>query len=219
MDSIGQLEVILRLCLAALLGGFIGLERESHRRPAGFRTHILVCVGSALVMLISIYAFAGANRDPARLAAQVVSGIGFLGAGTIMREGSTIKGLTTAASLWVVSGIGLAAGSGFYLAAVFATGLVVLTLVFLDNIEHKFLMGSTMELRIVMDDRPGEVGRLGTLLGELGINISAVELEEPKDKTQAIVLLRVNLPAGMERMRLVDAIGQLEGINKVQVEE
>jgi putative Mg2+ transporter-C (MgtC) family protein len=219
MDSIGQFEIILRLCLATLLGGFIGLERESHRRPAGFRTHILVCIGSALVMLISIYAFSGTNRDPARLAAQVVSGIGFLGAGTIMREGSTIKGLTTAASLWVVSGIGLAAGSGFYLAAIFATGLVVLTLVFLDNIEHKFLTGKTMELRLIMDDKPGEVGKLGTLLGELGVNISAVELEEPKDKTQAVVLLRVNLPAGMERMRLLDEIGRLEGINKIQVEE
>ncbi|MEW6227795.1 MAG: MgtC/SapB family protein, partial [Bacillota bacterium] len=117
---ISQTEIIFRLVLAMMFGGFIGLERESHKRPAGFRTHILVCVGSALVMMISQYAFVNFARtteyDPGRIAAQVVSGIGFLGAGTILREGPTIKGLTTAASLWVVAGIGLAVGTGFYLA-------------------------------------------------------------------------------------------------------
>jgi putative Mg2+ transporter-C (MgtC) family protein len=217
MATIGQWEIILRLCLAALLGGFIGLERESHRRPAGLRTHILVCLGSALVMLISVYAFSSPNRDPARLAAQVVSGIGFLGAGTIMREGSTIKGLTTAASLWVVSGIGLAAGSGFYLAAAFATGLVVVILGFMESLEPKLLTATSMELRITMDDRPGAVGRLGTLLGNLSVNISAVELEESQDKTQAIAILRLSLPPSLQRMQLLDQLSGLEGINKVQV--
>ena len=110
--------MILRLIVATLFGGLIGLERESHKRPAGFRTHILVCIGSALVMMISQYAFlefsGKLGYDPGRIAAQVISGIGFLGAGTILREGSTIKGLTTAASLWVVAGIGLAVGTGFY---------------------------------------------------------------------------------------------------------
>ena len=112
-----QLEIVLRLILAVAAGGLIGLEREIHGRAAGFRTQILVCLGSTLIMLISIYGFeqsgVGTTRDPARLAAQVVSGIGFLGAGTILREGTSIKGLTTAASLWVVAGIGLALGAGF----------------------------------------------------------------------------------------------------------
>ena len=168
-------------------------------------------------MLISMYAFPGSGRDPARLAAQVVSGIGFLGAGTIMREGSSIKGLTTAASLWVVSGIGLAVGSGFYLAAILTTALAVLTLVFLDNIEHKYLTGTSIELQIMIDDKPGEVGKLGTLLGEMGINISALELEDSQNH-QTRVSLRLNLPLGMEKMFLLDKLGRLEGINKIQVE-
>ncbi|HBL37110.1 MAG TPA: methyltransferase, partial [Firmicutes bacterium] len=104
--------------VATLLGAVIGLEREQHGRPAGLRTHILVALGSCLIMLVSIYGFpSGTGSDPARLAAQVVSGIGFLGAGTILRDGTSIRGLTTAASLWVVAGIGLAAGTGFYWAA------------------------------------------------------------------------------------------------------
>ena len=101
---------MLRLFAAILFGGLIGLERESHKRPAGFRTHILVCVGSALIMIISQYAFlefsGKLGYDPGRIAAQVISGIGFLGAGTILREGSSVKGLTTAASLWVVARCG-----------------------------------------------------------------------------------------------------------------
>ena len=218
MQGISALEMLLRLSLAVLLGGFIGLERESHRRPAGFRTHILVCLGSALVMLISIYAFSGTNRDPSRLAAQVVSGIGFLGAGTIMREGTTIKGLTTAASLWVVSGIGLAVGSGFYLSAVAATALAVLTLMYLDSIEHKVLSKSFFQVRLRMVDKPGEFGKLGTLLGQLGVNISALAVEEGKDE-EAIVVMQLHLPGGLDRFAVLDKIGQLEGITKIQVDD
>ncbi|MGI6559248.1 MAG: MgtC/SapB family protein [Limnochordia bacterium] len=123
---VSTMDIALRLLLATVLGGLVGLERELHGRPAGFRTNTLVCLGSTLVMLVSAYAFAntpGWSYDPGRMAAQVVSGIGFLGAGSIMREGPSIKGLTTAASLWVVAGIGLAVGSGFLFAAVFATVL------------------------------------------------------------------------------------------------
>ena len=114
-------QVVWRLFLAAALGGVIGFEREKHsRRMAGFRTHILVSIGSCLIMLVSIYIFeiyAGkAPVDPARIAAGVVTGIGFLGAGTIIRSGESVRGLTTAASLWTVSGIGLAIGCGFYIA-------------------------------------------------------------------------------------------------------
>ena len=109
-----NMELLVRLALGCLLGGLIGIEREKNRHPAGFRTHILVCVGATLIMLCNIYIFeeykSYANIDPARLGAQVISGIGFLGAGTILKEGVTVKGLTTAASLWSVAGIGLAVG-------------------------------------------------------------------------------------------------------------
>lgn len=119
--NISYVDLSLRIVISLLLGGLIGLEREWHNHAAGFRTHILVCVGSTMIMLLSIYGFGdfsneyNVRMDPARLAAQVVSGIGFLGAGAIIRNGSSISGLTTAASIWVVAAIGLCVGAGFFL--------------------------------------------------------------------------------------------------------
>lgn len=131
--------VFVRLLLAAVLSGIVGWERERLRKPAGFRTHILVGIGSTLVMLTSLYVpalFPRFNVDPGRIAAQVVVGIGFLGAGTILhsREG-WVSGLTTAASLWVVAGVGLAVGIGFYPAAIAAWALVIVALYFLNRID------------------------------------------------------------------------------------
>lgn len=132
----------VRLLTAVMLGGLIGLEREAAGRAAGLRTHMMVCLGSALIMMTSIYLFevyAGhAQLDPARLAAQVVSGIGFLGAGTIIRSGVSIKGLTTAATLWVVAAVGLSVGCGFLKAALFTTGLVLLGLIVFGKIVHRY---------------------------------------------------------------------------------
>lgn len=144
-----EVQMILRLLLATVLGGLIGLERERGDRPAGLRTHTLVCVGSALFTLVSIFGFGdttpihgtmddmGARRDSARIAAQVVSGIGFLGAGTIIRDGISIKGLTTAASLWMVSAIGLAVGSGMYIVSTAGTLIALFILVFLHSWEEE----------------------------------------------------------------------------------
>ncbi len=124
--NISEWEIAARLGLTCILAGLIGLERESQGRPAGLRTHILVSLGSCLMMIISKYGFYGFdNIDPARLAAQVVSGIGFLGAGTILREGSSVKGLTTAACLWEVAGIGLAIANGMYFAGLLTTAVSV----------------------------------------------------------------------------------------------
>ncbi len=136
---ISDMQVILRLLLGAALGGLVGFEREKHnKRIAGFRTHILVCVGSTLIMLTSIYIFnvysGNAVVDPARIAAGVVTGIGFLGAGTIIRSRASVTGLTTAASLWTVSGIGLAVGCGFYIAGVVTTVIVLAALYILRRV-------------------------------------------------------------------------------------
>ena len=136
---IGNGQIFLRLIIALLLGGLIGFEREKHnKRIAGFRTHIIVCVGACLIMLTSIHMFElygqKAPLDPARIAAGVITGIGFLGAGTIIRSRASIMGLTTAASLWTVSGVGLAVGCGFYPAAFFATIIVFATLYMLGKI-------------------------------------------------------------------------------------
>lgn len=136
----------IRLVLAAILGGLVGIEREIHNHPAGFRTHLLVSVGSSLIMLLSFYGFQdyiSANKDvvrfdPSRLASYVVSGIGFLGAGTILVQGYTVKGLTTAASIWVVAAIGLTVGAGMYVGAIIATVIVILSLLFLGKMTFSF---------------------------------------------------------------------------------
>ncbi len=135
-----DLQMIMRLLLTLFLSGLIGLERQAHRRDAGLRTHILVALGSCLIMLTSLYVFDiykdQVALDPVRIAAGVVTGIGFLGAGTILREPDGVKGLTTAASLWVVAGIGLAVGVGFNRVAIYATVLVLIVLHFLRYLER-----------------------------------------------------------------------------------
>ena len=132
--------IVFRLVLSAILSGIVGFEREFHGRAAGFRTHILLCVGSTLIMLTSIHIFdvysSRVPIDPARLAAGVVTGIGFMGAGTIMRYKASVRGLTTATSLWVVAGIGLAVGSGLYFGAVVTTLIAVIALMFFSKLEH-----------------------------------------------------------------------------------
>ena len=118
-----DLELMLRILMAFALGGVIGYERETIQRPAGLRTHMLVAAGSAAFTIVSIYAFVGQGtvRDPARVAAQIVAGVGFLGAGTIWRTSSTVRGLTTAASIWLVAAVGMLVGTGLYVLAIFTT--------------------------------------------------------------------------------------------------
>lgn len=143
-------QIIFRLILSVFLSGLIGLERQVHRRYAGLRTHILVSLGSCLIMLTSLYVFDiyrdKASLDPARIAAGVITGIGFLGAGAIIRDRDGVKGLTTAASLWVASGIGLAVGCGFQRGAIYTTALALIVLFFLRYFED-ILFGKDTESR------------------------------------------------------------------------
>lgn len=185
MPSVGQfLGTLGTLLVAAVLGGTVGFERESANRPAGLRTHTLVCVGSALVMMVSFdmyhYVAAagrGINADPGRIAAQVVSGIGFLGAGTIMREGPTIRGLTTAASLWVVAAVGLAVGAGMWVAASAATIVILLTLKLLSEVERRFIAkGGHHNLIIHVTDTPGRLGALAVVCGRWSANVKGVQM-------------------------------------------
>lgn len=138
--------MIIRILIALVLSGVIGFEREVKRHFAGFRTHILVGVGACLMMLLSLFGFEAfietydnVRFDPARIPSYVISGIGFLGAGTIIVYGGTIRGLTTAASIWAVAGIGLVVGAGMYAAAVFTTLVILISLIFLNNFERLFI--------------------------------------------------------------------------------
>lgn len=153
-----DLSIVVRILVAAILGAAVGLEREVHGRAAGLRTHILVCVGSALFMVTSILmsAYHGQTGqvDPSRIAAGVVTGIGFLGAGAIIRSGSGIRGLTTAASIWAIAAIGIAVGAGMYVAAVVTTAVVVAVL-FLSRIEEKMELKSGRKKKTVTKE--GEI--------------------------------------------------------------
>ena len=143
--KLGNFELISRLVLAAALGSVIGVERERLSWAAGLRTHMLVCVGSALIMIVSAFGFADALGtqnvvlDPSRMAAQVVSGIGFLGAGSILMRGEIVRGLTTAASLWSVAAIGLAVGGGMYTASIAATVIILIILAGIKPLERRFI--------------------------------------------------------------------------------
>lgn len=143
MESLTDGEMILRIFIAFFLSSAIGLERQLARHEAGLRTHILVCIGSTLIMLTSLHVFdiysSGANVDPTRIAAGVITGIGFLGAGTIIRSPQGVRGLTTASSLWVVAALGLSVGCGFFKVSFFVTILVVSVLLVLRRLEHGLL--------------------------------------------------------------------------------
>lgn len=206
-------EIAARLILALVLGGLIGIERESMGRPAGFRTHILVSMGSALIMIVSAYAFAGRTSDPARLAAQVVSGIGFLGAGTIMREGANVRGLTTAASLWTVAGIGLTVGSGFYFAAILGTVLVVLTLVVLNQLEWKLLSTKHEILTLVIQDTPGQLARVFAVLAKFDIDVLHVELSGD-DTGEAKLNLEVDISPRFSKVKIIEELVATPGIKR-----
>lgn len=210
------MEVALRLALAVLFGSGIGLEREKNNHPAGFRTHILVCTGAALITLVSINSFPGG--DPARVAAQIVSGIGFLGAGTIMREGTTIRGLTTAASLWSVAGIGMAIGAGYYFGATLTTALVIIVLFFFNALERKILQAQHHILALTIADVPGQLGRVGSRLGEMGVSIRSIQISSDTANTvQAEIGIKT--PASLELHQVVNGLTEIDGVFTIKFED
>ncbi len=216
------IEMIIRLILACILGGAIGYEREHTNRPAGFRTHILVCVGAALVMVTSEYIFnkysPNTNLDPARLGAQVISGIGFLGAGTIIRDGFNVKGLTTAASLWAVSCVGIAVGIGFYEGAVFATAIIFITLIALKKTENRFIKKNQyITLLIESDNLPGQIGIVSSAFDGCGIDIKSIEFIH-NTSNQLVIRLLAKVHGSLAIKAVVNALQETKGIRKV-VEE
>ncbi|WP_010245297.1 MgtC/SapB family protein [Acetivibrio cellulolyticus] len=212
-----------RLLLACILGGLIGYERESMNRPAGFRTHILVCLGAALVMLTSQFIFEKykgiTNIDPARLGAQVISGIGFLGAGTIIREGMSVRGLTTAASLWAVSCVGIAAGIGFYEGAIIAALVIYLTLIVLKKLEISFAKKRQLNILYVKTHNiPGQLGNIGCLFGKHDITIKNIEFLNSDDDNDALIKFLVKLPGNVKKEDIIGELQLIEGISKVYEE-
>ncbi|WP_432663343.1 MgtC/SapB family protein [Wukongibacter baidiensis] len=199
------------------------MERESINRPAGLRTHILVCMGSTLVMLTGILMFnqysTVASIDPARLGAQVVSGIGFLGAGTILREGLTVKGLTTAASIWAVACIGLAVGSGFYSGSSIVTILAFIILFFFSKVQqYVSKKHNEVYFKIVTENKLGQIGKIGTELGRMNISIANIKLEDI-DEAMVGVLIIAKLPRNSSTTEVIERMICLDGIHGAEVVE
>ncbi|TJY38962.1 MgtC/SapB family protein [Cohnella pontilimi] len=218
-------ELTLRILSALVIGGLIGLEREFGDHAAGFRTHILVCLGSALIMLLSIYGFSAfvgeqnVRADPARLAAQVISGIGFLGAGTILRNGTSISGLTTAASLWVVAALGLAVGAGFYYGALLTTLLVLISLFVLNKLEKIFSSKRRMiDLTMVLDESAGGIASAMGLLKPFGAVITGLTaVTDPEGKETPIIELQVRMKNMLleKHPEFLNELRSVKGMKKV----
>lgn len=225
---ISNVEIVLRLLLSTVLGGLIGMEREASNRPAGLRTHILVTVGSTLIMMVSIDGFSGisyngSGADPSRLAAQIVSGIGFLGAGTILIKGATIQGLTTAASLWVCGGIGIAIGGGYYLGGVATVIIVLFTLSRLSIMEKRLFKQRYKMLIVDSIDRTGLIGDLGTVFGEYNINIMGMEIDHYTDSydmehIKIRFLLRMPIDFELSNECIFERIYGINGVKKAEWE-
>jgi putative Mg2+ transporter-C (MgtC) family protein len=220
LPELGSLEIVTRVVLAATLGGAIGLERELREREAGLRTHLLVSVGAALFTMVSAYAWTDwhfSNRegvvfDPTRIAAQVVSGIGFLGAGAIIRQGLSVRGLTTAATLWVVAAIGMASGVGYYEAAIVTTTLVLLSLWPLRILAYRLSARVRPEEGRLAVDLPAGASAVSVLeaIEGAGADVSALEFEEEGDRRRVDV--RVRLESGRTAAELIDALTQSQDV-------
>ena len=198
MDNGMLAHLTLRILMAAFLGGLIGLERSSGDRPAGLRTHVLVATGSALLMVVSIYGFDGhpQGRDPSRIASTVVNGIGFLGAGTILHEGLTVKGLTTAASLWIVSAIGLTVGCGMLALGIFATGIALITLILIRGLEKKVLpagKSTRCKLHVILSKDPDSMMDVMEYLQERNIKTRLLGIRNEPQRNVIEVDLSVKI--------------------------
>lgn len=217
-SSIAQL--MFRLLLAALFGALIGLEREHTHKPAGLRTHILVCVGACLVMLTSEYLYKmyhalSPNMDIARLGAQVISGIGFLGAGTIIRNGNSVTGLTTAASLWAVACIGLATGIGYYLGATIATIVIFLILAYCKTMYHTsegHTLTSTFHIK--MNYSSELLDKIKDKITKSDISINNVEFKSDNNNA-TLVTLFLSTNENINLVNLSQNIYELDGVYEV----
>ncbi len=209
----------LKLVMAGVFGGIVGYEREVHEHPAGLRTHILVCMGSTLMTIVSM-SFQPPASDPSRIAAQIVSGIGFLGAGTILRQGSVVKGLTTAASLWTVAGIGIAVGVGgkdgiFYIISAVATLVVFLTLSLLSRFEPGMSKRSARRLRFETSGEGGAVlGLVMQTLLNLGAEIQTVHGVESHTQGCTAYRLKVVLPRKLGPESMLEVFAGLKAIDR-----
>jgi putative Mg2+ transporter-C (MgtC) family protein len=219
MNGLSYIDMVLRLGVAMLLGGLIGLERERLERAAGFRTHALVCVASALIMVVSIFGFPQSDvLDPSRIAAQVVSGIGFLGAGVIIFRRNTVRGLTTAASLWGVSGVGLTVGAGLYIPAAAGTMFMLLIQAGMRPLEARFFKHESQRQRLLIEttDAVQLMERVPVIGARHAMRVQSMQFERDTSTDTDVVELTIRLGDLNERFRVMSDLQQVPGVIRVR---
>jgi putative Mg2+ transporter-C (MgtC) family protein len=221
-----HLELLVRILVGTVLGGAIGYERDLRGRPAGLRTHAIVALASATFMVVSTRFFYFQHYgkddlvavDPSRIAASVVSGIGFLGAGAILRDGITIKGLTTAAGLWLVAAIGMAAGGGMYVESVFATVVGLATLTFLRRFEDRGVKISRQRLTLTIEPTRISVAAIVDRLTKLGATVKQEDYERLGDGPTRVTLeIQLAVPADIQT--LVDALERDAAVRSLKLQQ
>ncbi len=219
-----ELSLLAKLLLAALAGGLVGLEREKHGRPAGMRTNLMVAVGACTMMIISesFYLKYGAyggetvlRLDPSRTAAQIITGIGFLGAGVIVKEGATVRGLTTAASLWAVAGLGMAFGMGHFVLGAFSTALVIGSLVFLKKLDPIIRKDRYLTVTVTARYRDSLNDDLEQLVKDMGLVITDISSNVDFDDDEISFRLVVTQQRKRIGRELTAAVSRLEGVKKI----
>lgn len=221
---ISEVQIILRILLGAVLGAVIGLERERQDQPAGLRTHMILVIGATLAMVLSVnlgylYARPGTPADPARLAAQVISGIGFLGAGAILRYGFTVKGLTTATSLWTMAIVGMAVGAGYYLIGVVTTALMLIVLAVLNVLEKRFVRTSVSRfISIEANYNKGVVKSVRHTVQEFSDSLASFTIQKhiKNKRLRMQVVARISRDQTLEE--LIEALSDIEGVRNLKVE-
>ena len=216
-------SVLFRVFLSLFLGGVIGLEREIHGRPAGLRTHVMVCLGAAILMLASEYTqktlgeASSAVFNPDRVAAGIITGIGFLGAGAIMKEGNLVRGLTTAGSIWFVAGLGIVIGKKFYPLALCSTLAALMVLVLFRYLEAWVNILEFRDLVVRIDSQSYEkvTGRCETILKESGINVDDRHLIVDQVNNEVEIRFELKFKKGSPKEGMIFELSRLEGVKKV----
>jgi len=215
-------ETVLRILGSMVIGGFIGTQREFKGNSAGLRTHTLVALGACIAMLTNEYLFKTyshiSNMDIARMGSYVITGIGFLGAGSIIKDGFRVRGLTTAAGLWVVACLGIAIGAGFYLAAGVGTALVIITISALKWLEKRFFsLNKRTQINFQAKNSPGKLAEVLNEIGKLSGNISNINFENSEDKWMD-VSITVNKILDTEVAELAEKMEDMKGVKLISIE-
>jgi len=217
--SVFIFDIIIPCMLAMIFGGLIGLQRERHERPAGLRTHALVCLGATVFTLVSYLGFSsGAGFDSTRIAAGVVTGIGFIGAGVIFRQGILVKGVTTAASIWIVAAIGLALGTKLYYLSIIATLLGFLILSFLKSFEYRIIRTPNYRIKITASKDFDDIGKIIGTIKDFSLDIKSKKYEFEPDSNTKMYSYNIHSKMPDFSQKIIDRISKINGVLKINVD-